>query len=1122
MVRQSTRLEYVALSAVAEAAIGEEEVHQKDEFRASVESVCQEVIAKLQQDRVSADQKEPNTVQLVAFGSLKSGFALKSSDMDLMLLSPLSQPPISAPESPIPRALEKGFLERGWGARLLTKTRIPIIQLCEKPSAELLAALKQRVEREESKADPTAHPAVPAHDNEIVEFVNGDQSSTHEHGDGWSEEAPTKTHPVTNEHSIKTEESEAAAKQENSDAEERVHQAGAVMSRSEGAPSAVKKQLGGAKEGMTDEQIPTTEEQSLPTEQSSKSGPDSGMDSLPAHQPHVMTVEHRVETSERPVPGDSTSLGSNSTIENSAAMAEEHSEVATKDGHRPATEESAETTTHLSVRGVSTKNERDLAMEQSDERTNEVARDGLPAQDIHSSAAADSGDAFKESPAGGYPANGHPVDEKTEVAGKISIKDSPAKKGVPSTAKCTSQAAIESPVDPASAAKSPLTGKDDEPTTHDNTSAESDVAKNTASAGLTRAEKKRASHARRNAARKAAIKKEREATKKDEESEDPFTRKLKTLHQDPKHDIWTYLQKAKKTFSKLEDSHSSKSETPQDPDHGARLVNAFIAGLADESLRHRVLDRISARAAHPVQSLADAWVYIEGEQCVMAWEGRKLEEASSAKEAEARSLVQSWQDLHKGVEASHADLNEAAYNLWRRIRSLPSVKLVTLWQRSGENSASYHSRAFHILTSLGGRDLLSDRGPRLAFQEMEILRAVVQQYLQGMRDEGIREKVLDYVQSVEQVSFAGLYHQQEAEYLISSVRKMVKGDPEEPEKAQIIDDYADLVRQHGAAWKSVRTIQTLEKVRQLAGPIPSSTDPGHPHLLEIPKSGVGIQCDINFSNHLAVQNTLLLRCYNQCDARVKPMVLAVKAWAKHREINSPYHGTLSSYGYVLMVLHFLANVASPPVVPNLQQAWKYPKPGTWSQPVCEEVWIDGHDVRFWRDEAEISELARKGLLTRNQQPLGELLRQFFEYYAQQGPHVSNGGYAWAMDVLSIRTAGGILSKKTKGWTGARTTVVEAKEPGQKQKEVRHRYLFAIEDPFETDHNIARTVTHNGIVAIRDEFRRAWHIISNYGKRSDAQDIEEVFKPVSGVLQVNGGDDGLGGQAATAAGGQIGG
>ena len=55
-----------------------------------------------------------------------------------------------------------------------------------------------------------------------------------------------------------------------------------------------------------------------------------------------------------------------------------------------------------------------------------------------------------------------------------------------------------------------------------------------------------------------------------------------------------------------------------------------------------------------------------------------------------------------------------------------------------------------------------------------------------------------------------------------------------------------------------------------------------------------------------------------------------------------------------------------------------------------------------------------------------------------------------------------------------------------EKKVTNRYLFAIEDPFETDHNVARTVTHRGIVAIRDEFRRAWRILKAIGQDTEPE------------------------------------
>ncbi|TKX25684.1 hypothetical protein C1H76_2334 [Elsinoe australis] len=232
--------------------------------------------------------------------------------------------------------------------------------------------------------------------------------------------------------------------------------------------------------------------------------------------------------------------------------------------------------------------------------------------------------------------------------------------------------------------------------------------------------------------------------------------------------------------------------------------------------------------------------------------------------------------------------------------------------------------------------------------------------------------------------------------------------------------------------------------------------------LDFPNDGVGIQCDINFFNPLGIHNTHMLYCYSLCDPRVRPMILFVKAWARKRKINNPYSGTLSSYGYVLMVLHYLINVARPAVVPNLQM---------WADRLNAPLRnIDGWEVHFWGDEDAITKAAQNGEMTGNGDPLGALLKSFFQYYAS----TQNGfGFVWMKDVLSLRTPGGVLTKEEKGWTGAKTETTDLKE-------VRHRYLFAIEDPFELTHNVARTVTHPGIVAIRDEFRRAWRILGAVG------------------------------------------
>lgn len=238
--------------------------------------------------------------------------------------------------------------------------------------------------------------------------------------------------------------------------------------------------------------------------------------------------------------------------------------------------------------------------------------------------------------------------------------------------------------------------------------------------------------------------------------------------------------------------------------------------------------------------------------------------------------------------------------------------------------------------------------------------------------------------------------------------------------------------------------------------------------LDFPKDGVGIQCDINFFNPLGLHNTQMLRCYSLCDPRVRPMVLFIKAWAKIRRINSSYSGTLSSYGYVLMVLHYLVNVVQPPVLPNLQSDWR---PNANCTPAgTTRTRVDDCVVDFWRNEEEIKAAVQNGQMSSNNQSLGSLLAGFFQYYSSMG----NGPqFRWTQQVLSLRTQGGIMNKSDKGWVKATT------EEGEGKK-IQHRYLFCIEDPFELAHNVARTVTHNGIVAIRDEFRRAYRILHGIG------------------------------------------
>jgi hypothetical protein len=80
----------------------------------------------------------------------------------------------------------------------------------------------------------------------------------------------------------------------------------------------------------------------------------------------------------------------------------------------------------------------------------------------------------------------------------------------------------------------------------------------------------------------------------------------------------------------------------------------------------------------------------------------------------------------------------------------------------------------------------------------------------------------------------------------------------------------------------------------------------------------GLQCDLCAGNELAVRNSHLLHCYAEADPRLRRTVLAVKRWARSRQLNDPSAHTLSSYAWALLVLARLQRLGDQPLLPSLQ------------------------------------------------------------------------------------------------------------------------------------------------------------------------------------------------------------
>jgi terminal uridylyltransferase len=622
-----------------------------------------------------------------------------------------------------------------------------------------------------------------------------------------------------------------------------------------------------------------------------------------------------------------------------------------------------------------------------------------------------------------------------------------------------------------------------------------------------------------------------------------------TLKQKDQQSLGDYYNAAKRLLRKL-GGRDMTSSSPDLNEEEGRILNsvckAFITGLSSEALSTRLRNYQSIAPLFdpllpPVQrSLQGIWTQIEGERLAMAWESRPLTESDDKHEYECLNIIEAWRTLQnkQGPLTESSLYNRQLYVASEKLKKISSLQLVFLEQIQYEDPVYYHGRAVKVVNDLKTREKLDS--------DDYITPIIIAHYIAGIGNKQIREDLQNSGHNGASLQQVALHHR--ALQLAIDYEHALKCCFFEDYDRGVVEQYITLLRSRDFYSQNISSeseISILKKIRTL--PDPTSISPNKPRdrykdHLEFPKTDIGIQCDINFSAHLAIHNTQLLRCYSHSDPRVKAIILFIKHWAKVRGINTPYRGTLSSYGYVLMVLHYLVNVAQPFVCPNLQAVNHNPPAYLPPTEIEARIVCKGRDVRFWRNEAEIKNLAERKMLNHNHDSVGVLLRGFFEYFAQNGQMstVNNRGFDWGREVLSLRTIGGILTKQEKGWVGAKTVVEttiiaapptpststpletnsnpeaspneqlpESKTPKsqtktmEETKEIRHRYLFAIEDPFELDHNVARTVTHNGIVSIRDEFRRAWRIIRSIRKPYEGQE-GGLLDPVTGGGNTKGG------------------
>ncbi|XP_052890470.1 poly(A) RNA polymerase gld-2 homolog A-like [Anopheles moucheti] len=193
-----------------------------------------------------------------------------------------------------------------------------------------------------------------------------------------------------------------------------------------------------------------------------------------------------------------------------------------------------------------------------------------------------------------------------------------------------------------------------------------------------------------------------------------------------------------------------------------------------------------------------------------------------------------------------------------------------------------------------------------------------------------------------------------------------------------------------------------------------------------------IDIDLSINNRVGIRNTHLLHCYAQLDVRVRPLVMVIKLWAQHHNLNNPIKSTMSSYSLVLMVINFLQYGVTPAVVPCLHKL--YP------EKFCQDNYNSNLLERIDPHESE------------NNDSLGELLLKFYQYYAE---------FDYANYAISVRM-GSILPIADCKWNGTEQFALT-------------NYLF-IEEPFNRT-NTGKSV-HDKFVfeQIKSAFAASWKML----------------------------------------------
>ncbi|CAK9075072.1 unnamed protein product [Durusdinium trenchii] len=203
--------------------------------------------------------------------------------------------------------------------------------------------------------------------------------------------------------------------------------------------------------------------------------------------------------------------------------------------------------------------------------------------------------------------------------------------------------------------------------------------------------------------------------------------------------------------------------------------------------------------------------------------------------------------------------------------------------------------------------------------------------------------------------------------------------------------------------------------------------------------------DVTIGNQLGIYKSQLLRDYSLLDDRLCALVMAVKHWAKLRQICGQTRGYLGGYAWTLMAIYF-AQRCRPPLTPPLQEL---AEPKLWEQ--------DGQLYNVAWKEASQAPLP-------SARTSASLLQDFFQFFSE--------GFDFHFESVSIRLGCRAIRHRGPGPAAAR---------------------LSLEDPIETDWDLGQILDGHRLSRVRAELRRAHRHLQGAQDQEARSCLEAVFQ-----------------------------